>query len=170
MIYLCEALASLKNSKEAAKLLSDLLSPQECQMIAKRLRIAKLLVEGKSYEDIKTALRVSYSTIARVNTWLNLSGEGYKIVIKRMGERGERKIEDPQDLYDPLSWRNIKRRYTLYFWPQLLIEELFRESDRRHQKKLIKILQRMETKSRTLKDISKDIYDSYKHFGRKNQV
>lgn len=50
---LCEAISCTKNSQEAAKLLTDLLSPAEIEMVAKRLEIAKLLIKGYSYDEIK---------------------------------------------------------------------------------------------------------------------
>jgi len=168
MISFCQALTSIKSPEEAAKFLVDLLSPQECQMLAKRLKIAELLLENKSYEEIRDQLKVSFSTIARVNTWLNLSGEGFKLIVKR-SKKTEKRREDPQDIYDPLSWRNIKRRYSAAFWPQLMVEEMLKQSDQKHQDKLITILHSMENKSKILKDISKDIYDSYKEFGKENK-
>lgn len=165
MVSFCEALTSIKNAEEAAKFLSDLLSPQECQMLAKRLKIADLLLEEKNYEEIKAQLRVGFGTIARVNTWLNLSGEGYKLVIKR-SKKTRKKKQAPQDIYDPLSWRSIKRRYSAAFWPQLMVEEMLKQSDRKHQERLITILRSMENKTKLFKDINKQVYESYKDFGK----
>src|SRR3989344_5165097 len=83
VIAFCQALLSLKNEEEAAKFLTDLLYPQEIEMLAKRLQIAVYLLQNKNYDDIRNELRVGNSTIARVATWLGLSGEGFKIVISR---------------------------------------------------------------------------------------
>ena len=42
---------AVKNSVEAAKFLTDLLSSQEVEMLAKRLKIAGLLIKGSTYEE-----------------------------------------------------------------------------------------------------------------------
>ena len=65
---LCLALSEIKNEKEAAQLLRDLISYQEAEMIAKRLKIAEYLLENMSYDEIKKKLKVSFGTIARVQT------------------------------------------------------------------------------------------------------
>ena len=157
LIYFCHALSSLKNTREAARFLTDLISPQEAEMLAKRLKIAALLVEGKKYDEIRRELKVSHATIARVNVWLNLSGEGFRTVIKRTAPV-EEKREDPQDLYSLFSFKNISRRY---HWPIAVLEEIMEESDQKHRQKILTILDGMETKSRLLKDINKDLYEIY---------
>ena len=83
LIALCEALTSIKKKEEAAQFLADLLSPQELEMLAKRLEIAKLLIDGDTYATICGKLKVSHNTIARVNAWLTLSGSGFRLVIER---------------------------------------------------------------------------------------
>lgn len=164
MIALCEAMVALKNPEEAAKFLTDLISPQETEMLAKRLAIAKLLVEGKTYESIRNLLKVGFATIARVNTWLNLSGEGFKLVLQRT-RKGKKAYEHSiEERFDPYSWYNIKRRYSLYFWPQLLIEELMKQSDNRQKNKITTILQSMENKFTVFsKQTNKEIYQQFKH-------
>lgn len=82
---------------------------------AKRLQIAGYLVKGDGYLLIRNELKVGFSTIARINTWLNLSGKGIKIILSRKKE-SPKPISDEKK-YDPFSWHNVKRRYSLYFWP-----------------------------------------------------
>lgn len=48
------------------KFLTDLLTNQEIIMLAKRIKIPKLLVEEKSYREIEDLLKVSHVTIAKV--------------------------------------------------------------------------------------------------------
>src|SRR3990167_1666437 len=92
IVDLCEAIALTGSSNEAAELLTDLLGKQELEMIAKRLRIAELLLEERTYEEIREALKTSGSTIARVQVWLQQSGEGYRKIIERTkGKRKRRK-------------------------------------------------------------------------------
>lgn len=160
MIKLCEALVTLKKSEEAAKFLTDLLSPQEMEMIAKRLEIAKALLDGFTYEQIREAAKTSYATIAKVNTWLNLSGDGFKLVVERTGKGTSRTSLD--EMYDPFSWYNIKRRYSTYFWPELLVEELIRHSNKKEKEKIITILQSIENKFPVLgKKTNRRIYEQF---------
>jgi TrpR-related protein YerC/YecD len=157
MIYFCQALSSLKNTKEAAKFLADLLSAPEAEMLAKRLKIAKRLAEGKKYDEIRRELKVGFSTIARVNIWLNLSGEGFRMVIERTPEIKEKKI-DPQEMYNLYSRRNVLQRA---HWPIYIIEELIEESDKKQRQKIFAILQSMEDKSELFKDINKQLYEQF---------
>lgn len=151
MLTLCKALISLKNEQETARFLADLLSPQEVEMIAKRLEIARLLVEGDNYETIQGKLKVSPVTIARVNTWLNISGEGFKTAIERTKRKKKGYEHSKEEVYDPFSWYNLKRRYSTYFWPQLLLEELIKQSDNKQKEKIFTILHSIENKSETLR-------------------
>ena len=79
---LSAAISETRSVKEAADFLRDLLSYQEAEMIAKRLKIAEFLVEQKTYAEIKKEIKVSYGTIARVQEWLKLQGDGYRKAIK----------------------------------------------------------------------------------------
>ena len=93
LLEFCEALVAIKNLKEAASFITDLLGKQEIEMLAKRLKIAKLLLEGNKYGEISDELKVSFGTIARINLWLKTSGEGYRLITKRTGRRKESEIE-----------------------------------------------------------------------------
>ena len=97
LIALCEALTSIKKKKEAAQFLTDLLSPQELEMLAKRLEIAKLLISGDTYDAIRGKLKVSHNTIARVNASLTLSGSGFRLVIEQTKNKGRKMYEHTLD-------------------------------------------------------------------------
>lgn len=166
LFFFCEALSSIKNKEEAAQFLADLLSPQELEMLAKRLEIAKLLIKGDTYSAIRDKLKASFNTIARVNAWLSLSGSGFKLVLKRVKEPKEKTIDEIMDeKYDPYSWYNIKRRYSMYFLPELIIDELIKRSTEREKKKLVSILDSMETKPELFKEVNerfKNQFDNIK--------
>lgn len=154
LLALCEALTTIRKREEAAQFLADLLSPQELEMLAKRLEIAKFLIEGQTYQSISGRLKVSHNTIARINAWLSLSGEGFRLVIQRTRNRrkdaSEHKLEEK---YDPYSWHNIKKRYSTYFLPELIIEELLKRSNEREKKKLDLILSSIEGKTEMFKKV-----------------
>ena len=144
VLAFCQAIISLKNEEEAAKFLTDVLYPQEIEMLSKRLQIAEYLLQGKDYITIREILRVGNSTIARVATWLGMSGEGFKIVISR--KKKSTKQVSIEEKYDPYSNYNFKRRYSQYYWPQLLLEKILQQSDENHKKKITTILQSMGVK------------------------
>ena len=138
LLELCQAMVVVKKLPDAAKVLGDLLSEQELQMIAKRLQIAKLLLQKKTYEEIKKEIKVSQHTIARVNIWLQQGGEGFRMVAEQGFD-----FNVPQwkpwagagDMAD--SWGAIKRKMPMYFWPQLVLEEIVRSANNRQRTKLL---------------------------------
>lgn len=162
LIALCDALASIKNKKEAAQFLADILSPQELEMIAKRLEIARLLIDGETYEVISDKIKVGFSTIARVNTWLTLSGEGFRLIIQRSPKRKKKTYEKEWDeKHDPYSWYNIKRRYSMYFLPELIIEKIIKSSNKKQKEQLVSILQSMESKPEMFKQVNERYKDQF---------
>lgn len=111
IIDLCEAIASTKNSQEAAQLLTDLLGKQELEMLSRRLKVAELLLQEYTYEQIQKFLKMSKTTIARVQTWLQNSGEGYRLVIQRTQGGKKSRWENEK----PLQLRGIKKNILSIF-------------------------------------------------------
>ena len=154
--HLCLALANLKTPKNAAVFLQDLLSLQEAEMIAKRLKIAELLIDGETYDSICRKIKVSPPTIARVQEWLKISGEGYRNAIS-----ATRKIKQtlPDDKFgEGLTSYIIKKRYPAYFWPQILVEDLIKNANFRQRRKIKDIIvemERMKQKNELFKKIKK---------------
>jgi TrpR-related protein YerC/YecD len=144
ILALCRALSVLKNPQEVAEALTDLLTPKEVETIAKRLEIAERLVKGEDYITIRNELKVGNSTISRVNTWLNLSGQGFKIMLGRRKKSPEQ--PSLEEKYDPYSWHNIKRRYSMYYWPQLLLENLINQADQKEKKKILEMMDELQIK------------------------
>lgn len=158
LIALCQAVSSIKDPKEAAQILTDLLTPSEIEMVAKRLEIAKLLIQGKTYDQIRTKINAGYSTIGRINTWLNLSGEGFKIAVSRI--KKEEKIPTIEEKLDPFSWNNIGRRYPTNIWPLMAIEHFLKIAKKNEKSKLLSILQSMEGKRMTRGE-NKEYFESF---------
>lgn len=146
ILDLCRAFSTLKSPEEVADVLLDLLTPKEIETIAKRLQIAEQLIHKIDYSSIRQDLRVGFSTIARVNTWLNLAGRGFKTIFAR-----KKKVKEPisdEEKYDPFSWYNVKRRYSLYFWPQLLVEEFMKIADEKQKYKIKEVFEKLEEKKK----------------------
>lgn len=86
------SIATLKNKEEIRFFFQELLTPTEAQMLAKRLVIAVLLEEGRSYQCIKDTLHVQNSTIAKISNILNTSPNGhFKKTAQNLGKKGQEK-------------------------------------------------------------------------------
>ena len=161
ILELCNAIGIVKTMPEVAKLLGDLLSEQEIQMVGKRLQIAKMLLQDKRYEDINKELKVSQPTIARVNLWLQQGGEGFRMLIKKGLGKKNMKIPDwkPPATAGQMqdSWAYIKRKYPLYFWPQLLVEEVVRTANNRQRKRLLETLSIIRKSGKGKKEVFRHI-------------
>ncbi|MFH0780090.1 MAG: YerC/YecD family TrpR-related protein [Parcubacteria group bacterium] len=79
----CEMIFNLETKGALLNFLKDLLNRQERQMLVRRLRIAEMLNLGYSYTDIRKRLHCGFSTIARVQRWLNFGRGGYKNVLRK---------------------------------------------------------------------------------------
>lgn len=81
---LIRAFGSLKNEKEIAQFLRDLLTIAEIEEFANRIEIVKLLNSKISYATIARKTGVSTTTVTRVAHWLNRGTGGYKRVVERL--------------------------------------------------------------------------------------
>lgn len=81
---LLKTFLGLKNENEAWKFLRDLLTEAEIKEFANRWKVAQMLDQKISYEEIEKETGMSSTTIARVNKWLTKGKGGYKLMLKRM--------------------------------------------------------------------------------------
>ena len=79
---LCLTIASLNSTEGVKAFLYDLLTHTERKMLAKRFQIAVMLVRGRSYQEIKDALKVTDATVAKVNNWLKTGAKSLQRVIE----------------------------------------------------------------------------------------
>ena len=106
--------ASSMKGREAVKLfLRDLLTPSEHIMLGRRIIIARLLINGVSYDEIGQRLRVGRATIGRVHRWLTDKFPGFEQAVKgleqELTKRGEKKLYATSALY------RLKKKYPLHF-------------------------------------------------------
>jgi len=59
-------IALLKNREEVKNFFKDLLTLGEVVMISRRIQIAKLLLEGYTYEEIRKELKIGFTTVRQV--------------------------------------------------------------------------------------------------------
>ena len=109
-------------------------------MIAKRLKIAELLLKNNTYEEIRILLKVSPMTIARVQEWLKMSGGGYRKIISRAKFEEEPRQRDRS----MTAWKSIKKIYPAYFWPEVLLEEIIKSARKRDRERLQRVVGEME--------------------------
>jgi TrpR-related protein YerC/YecD len=137
---LCLALSELPNIQEVASFLRDLLSYQEAEMIAKRLWIAELLLDGYKYEEIMKKIKVSAGTIARVQEWLKMSGNGYRKAVEQV----KRKYKDDVDKSVNFGqWSSIKKHYPIYYWPEILLEDILKSANKKQRDKFRRVVEEM---------------------------
>lgn len=84
---LINAFSLAKNPTDSALLLHDLLTKKEINNLAKRLRIAKMLIAGLKQEDIVRELHCSYGTVSKVNLWLEEGGLGLIKIINKLPKK-----------------------------------------------------------------------------------
>jgi len=158
---LINAFSVVKSPTESALFVQDLLTQNEAKILSKRLRIAKLLLQGKSYEEIKIELHNSFATIAKVGYWLQRSGEGFRAVMKKLPPKTRIKHWTEYN-----QWDKLKRSRPMYFWPELLLEEIIKSADRKEKERLRKILENLDQKSAIHKKMQELINEDYREKAR----
>ena len=84
----------IENREETLLFLKDLLTPTEIRMLAKRIQIAKMLLEGYKYQDIIPHVRVTATTISSVNNQLQFGNGGYIKIIEKLIKIEERRQKE----------------------------------------------------------------------------
>ena len=97
-----ESILSIRNRKELNGFLEDFLSPTERIMLAKRFAITVLLAKGNDYRSISTLLRVTPSTIAKMNLVMKYEDKGLNFVVEKILKRDATRIiwEEIKSLLD----------------------------------------------------------------------
>ena len=161
-IDFAKALSILRSSVEAAQFIKDLLSESEALMLARRLKIANLLSEDFTYAQIRKVMKVSDPTIAKVQTWLRLYGEGYRIVIKRTKSSSSKANRE--------TWINLKRKYPMYYWPELLLKEIIKSANQREKQRLLGVLDDLKEKTKLSKELEQLLKPFIKPLSHKKAV
>lgn len=78
---LYELIASMKSSEDCKALFDDLCTIKEIEQMAQRVRAAKLLMEGKTYNQVIEETDISSATLSRVSRCVQY-GSGYSKFLK----------------------------------------------------------------------------------------
>ena len=76
-------LLKLETLEECESFLFDLCTMKELQSMGQRLKAAKMLLEGKTYNEVIEATDISSATLARVSKCVRYGDGGYANVIKK---------------------------------------------------------------------------------------
>ncbi len=83
---LFKAILKLKNLEDCERFFSDICTVKEVLDMSLRLKVAKELKSGKSYQDISKETGASTTTISRVNRCLLYGSGGYREILERLEE------------------------------------------------------------------------------------
>lgn len=115
---LSQAIAQLQGEKEISLFLAQLLTRSEGIMIARRVRIATLLLAGESYEGIKMQTGAGATTISGVQKWIDAEGQQCsKEVMQSLEGKYEKSHKKEQGRGSPTRdlFNDMRQRYPLQF-------------------------------------------------------
>jgi TrpR-related protein YerC/YecD len=87
---LFEAILLLQNKEECYRFFEDICTIKEIQALSQRLKVAKLLREKKTYNEIEEITGASTATISRINRCLTYGADGYNLILDRLDEKLEK--------------------------------------------------------------------------------
>ena len=87
---LVDSFYKVRTKKDLAKFIEDLFSQEETLDLAQRLKIAKLILDGKTYEEIAALIPVSTSTISKIGQVIKFGKGGLQIACKNVKVKKEK--------------------------------------------------------------------------------
>lgn len=114
---LSNGIYSLKSYEGTKNFIKSLLTSSEILMLGRRIYIAKMILEGKTYDEIKTTLNVGLDTIANVYKTIFQQDKSYSKLIKKLERKIIKEKEDllQEDTTELYSFKNLRRAYPLHF-------------------------------------------------------
>ena len=83
---LFKAILSLQTVEECCDFFEDLCTMKELADMTQRVRAARMLLEGNTYEQIVKRVEISTATISRINRCIQYGSGGYAKILERIGE------------------------------------------------------------------------------------
>jgi len=122
---------SLKTREQIINFFKDVLTSSEAVMLARRIQIAKMLLQGYGYIEISNKLKTGIDTIARVQCWLKDGFGGYLQALEKVVKKEEMETRRKEDMearknVDPNSFEGLAYRYPLYFGLSYEIYKMFK--------------------------------------------
>lgn len=88
---LFEIFVELKTKDEVFAFLLGLFTPSEVVMIARRIQVVKMIIDGFNYDEIRMKLKVSNQTVTKMEHWLRGDDTKTELIIKKINS-SKRKI------------------------------------------------------------------------------
>ena len=79
--YLFEVILKLESVKDCELLFEDLCTDKEVEQMAQRIKAARLLIEGNTYNKVIEQTDISSATLCRVSRCVQY-GKGYRNFVK----------------------------------------------------------------------------------------
>ena len=86
---LFDAILTLDTREECYRFFEDLCTVKEISDMAQRLEAAKMLLDGKTYEQIVRSAEISTATISRINRCIQYGEGGYRDTIEKAQKKAE---------------------------------------------------------------------------------
>ena len=117
LLEIAASLQKLGDATVVQQFLQQLLTPSEIAMIGRRWQVAKMLLQEKSYYEIRSRLGVGFSTIESVDRWLRKSIDHYPALIAALrGDTATKKREFRKRYGSTFgSLESLRHRYPLHF-------------------------------------------------------
>lgn len=82
--YLVRAILSLNDEEEVYRFLDDICTVKETFDLAQRLKVAVMLRNKATYNEISAETGMSTATISRVNRAMLYGSNGYKLILNKL--------------------------------------------------------------------------------------
>ena len=89
---LFDAILSLESREECYAFFEDLCTVKEISDMAQRLEAAKLLLGGRTYDQIVKEVEISTATISRINRCIQYGTGGYQSVIEKISAQEKKAV------------------------------------------------------------------------------
>lgn len=76
----------IETKAQAKIILGDLLTDKEIEELGNRLHGAKMLIEGKSYDEVQKETGMSTTTIAKISKSIKEGPGGYQMIVRKLSE------------------------------------------------------------------------------------
>lgn len=87
---LFKAILSLQDIDECYEFFEDLCTIKELADMTQRVRAARMLLDGKTYEQIVEQVEISTATISRINRCIQYGSGGYEKILNRIAQDNEK--------------------------------------------------------------------------------
>ncbi len=84
---LFDVILNLKNKDECYLFFEDICTMKELSDMSQRLRVAQMLLNGHTYEQIVEKVEISSATISRINRCIQYGEGGYRLSLERISNK-----------------------------------------------------------------------------------